>query len=320
MLDTDQLRSFLAIVDSGSFTKAAERVHKTQSAVSMHIRRLEEQLGCALFVKQGRGARLTAEGERLIEFARRIIQVEAGAMAALSRKGLRGAVRLGIPDDYAESFLAEILSRFNRRHPLVEVSVVCEASIELAAQVAAGALELALVTAGGSSREVAGFHGFELLREEPLVWAAAERFRIEEGAPIPLALASGTCVWRRAAEDALAAAPRADPRIVLFQEFHRDRHGRSRRARGDDPARLDGRARPARAGADRGPARIAPDPHGPHPCAGTPDRGSRGARRGDPRDHRRAGAPGRLSGAADPVSPSVQHRLSVRVKTPLRRA
>ena len=118
MLDTDQLRSFLAIVDSGSFTKAAERVHKTQSAVSMHIRRLEEQLGCALFVKQGRGARLTDEGEKLIEFARRIVQVEAGAFAALSRKGLRGAARLGIPDDYAESFLADILAHFNRRHPL----------------------------------------------------------------------------------------------------------------------------------------------------------------------------------------------------------
>ena len=242
MLDTDQLRSFLAIVDSGSFTRAAERVHKTQSAVSMHIRRLEEQLGCALFVKQGRGARLTDEGERLIEFARRIVQVEAGAMAALSRKGLRGAVRLGIPDDYAESFLAEILSRFNRRHPLVEVSVACEASIELAAQVAAGALELALVTAGAlEPGRLAGFHGFELLREEPLVWAAAERFRTEEGSPIPLALASGTCVWRRAAEDALAAAPRATARIVLFQEFHRDRIDRSRRARGDDPARLNGR-------------------------------------------------------------------------------
>src|SRR5271169_6953438 len=146
MLDTDQLRSFLAIVDSGSFTKAAERVHKTQSAVSMHIRRLEEQLGCALFVKQGRGAKLTAEGESLIDFARRIIQVEAGTVAALSRKGLRGTVRLGIPDDYAEAFLAEILTRFNRRHPLVEVSVACEGSIELAAQIAAGALELALVT------------------------------------------------------------------------------------------------------------------------------------------------------------------------------
>jgi DNA-binding transcriptional LysR family regulator len=201
MLDTDQLRSFLAIVDCGSFTRAAERVHKTQSAVSMHVRRLEEQLGCALFVKHGRGARLTAEGERLIEFARRIIQVEAGALAALSRKGLRGAVRLGIPDDYAESFLAEIVARFNRRHPLVEVSVVCEASMELAAQVAAGALELALVT------DHEGINGLELLREEPLVWVAAERFSLEEGAPIPLALGSATCIWRRATETALAGTP-----------------------------------------------------------------------------------------------------------------
>jgi DNA-binding transcriptional LysR family regulator len=213
MLDTDQLRSFLAIVDTGSFTKAAERVHKTQSAVSMHVRRLEEQLGCALFVKHGRGARLTAEGERLIEFARRIIQVEAGALAAVSRRGLRGAVRLGIPDDYAESFLAEILSRFNRRHPLVEVSVVCEASLELAAQVTAGALELALVT------DHSGFHDFELLREEPLVWAAAERFRIEDGAPIPLALGSATCIWRRAAEEALAGATRPTRGLFFSKNF-----------------------------------------------------------------------------------------------------
>ena len=220
MLDTDQLRSFLAIVDSGSFTRAAERVHKTQSAVSMHIRRLEEQLGCALFVKQGRGARLTDEGERLIEFARRIVQVEAGAVAALSRKGLRGAVRLGIPDDYAESFLAEILSRFNRRHPLVEVCVVCEASTELAAQVSAGALELALVTAGAlEPARLAGFRDFELLREEPLVWAAADQFRTEEGGPVPLALGSGTCVWRRAAEDALAASPRATRGLFFSKNF-----------------------------------------------------------------------------------------------------
>ena len=179
----------------------------------MHVRRLEEQLGCALFVKHGRGARLTSEGERLIEFARRIIQVEAGALAALSRKGLRGAVRLGIPDDYAESFLAEILSRFNRRHPLVEVSVVCEASLELAAQVSAGALELALVT------DHPGFHDFELLREEPLVWAAAERFRVEDGAPIPLALGSATCIWRRAAEDVLAAATRPTRGLFFSKNF-----------------------------------------------------------------------------------------------------
>jgi DNA-binding transcriptional LysR family regulator len=212
MLDTDQLRSFLAIVDSGSFTKAAERVHKTQSAVSMHIRRLEEQLGCALFVKQGRGARQTEEGEKLIEFARRIVQVEAGAFAALSRKGLRGAARLGIPDDYAESFLADILARFNRRHPLVEVSVVCEASTDLAPQVAAGALDLALIT------DHEGLKGLELLREEPLVWVASERFQVEEGTPIPLALGSTTCCWRRATEQALTTVAAGVTRARVYSK------------------------------------------------------------------------------------------------------
>jgi DNA-binding transcriptional LysR family regulator len=212
MLDTDQLRSFLAIVDSGSFTKAAERVHKTQSAVSMHIRRLEEQLGCTLFVKQGRGARLTEEGEKLIEFARRIVQVEAGAFAALSRKGLRGAARLGIPDDYAESFLADILARFNRRHPLVEVSVVCEASTDLAPQVAAGALDLALIT------DYEGLNGLELLREEPLVWVASERFQVEEGTPIPLALGSTTCCWRRATEQALTTVAAGVTRARVYSK------------------------------------------------------------------------------------------------------
>ena len=197
MLDTDQLRSFLAIVDTGSFTRAAERVNKTQSAVSMHIRRLEEQLGCALFVKQGRGAKLTSEGEQLIDYARRIMQAEAGAMAALSRKGLRGAVRLGIPDDYAEAFLADILTRFNHVHRLVEIAVVCENSVELASLVHAGALERALVT------DFEGLQGFELIREEPLRWTASQRFKAPEGEPIPLALGSPACIWRRVAEEAL---------------------------------------------------------------------------------------------------------------------
>ena len=197
MLDTDQLRSFLAIVDAGSFTKAAERVNKTQSAVSMHVRRLEEQLGVALFVKQGRGTKLTSEGEQLIDFARRIMQAEAGAMAALSRKGLKGSVRLGIPDDYAEAFLADILTRFNHRHPLVEIAVSCENSIELAGLVQAGAVDIALVT------EHEGLHDFEMIREEPLVWVASQRFKPPVDEPIPLALGSAACIWRRVADIAL---------------------------------------------------------------------------------------------------------------------
>ena len=213
MLDTDQLRSFLAIVDTGSFTRAAERVHKTQSAVSMHMRRLEQQLGCALFVKQGRGARLTAEGESLIDFARRIVQIEASAVAALSRKGLRGAVRLGIPDDYSETYLADILGRFSRKHPMVEVSVSCEGSPELAQQVSAGALELALVTGHP------GLHGFELLCEQPLVWAAAERFHVEIDAPIPLALGAVSCLWRRDGGRSAGGDRPADPQSGLSKNF-----------------------------------------------------------------------------------------------------
>jgi DNA-binding transcriptional LysR family regulator len=213
MLDTDQLRSFLAIVDTGSFTRAGERVHKTQSAVSMHVRRLEEQLGCALFVKQGRAARLTEEGERLIDYARRMIQVEAGAMAALSRKGLRGSVRLGIPDDYAEAFLADILTIFNRRQPLVTVSVVCENSVELTAQVHAGAIELALVT------DHEDLHGFELVREEPLVWVASPRFKPPDGAPVPLALGSPNCIWGKVTEEALREWPVATRGLFFSKNY-----------------------------------------------------------------------------------------------------
>lgn len=213
MLDTDQLRSFLAIVDTGSFTRAAERVNKTQSAVSMHIRRLEEQLGCALFVKQGRGARLSDEGERLIDFARRIIQTEAGALAALSRKGLSGRVRLGMPDDYAEFFLADILTRFCRTHPLVEISVVCESSLTLDGQVRAGALDLAVVT------DTDGITGIEFIREDQLAWVAAKRFNLDETAPVPLALGSAICAWRQMAERALRGANRSTRALFLSNNY-----------------------------------------------------------------------------------------------------
>ncbi|MBV8474824.1 MAG: LysR family transcriptional regulator [Hyphomicrobiales bacterium] len=213
MLDTDQLRSFLAIVDTGSFTRAGERVNKTQSAVSMHIRRLEEQLGCALFVKQGRSAKLTDEGEKLIEYARHMIQIEAGAMAALSRNGLRGSVRLGMPDDYADAFLSGILTTFNRRHPLVGVSVVCENSVELAAQIKGGGIDIALVT------DHEGVQGFELIREEPLVWVASKRFAPSRGAPVPLAVGSPSCLWRRVADNALRERPGATHGLFFSKNY-----------------------------------------------------------------------------------------------------
>ena len=130
-------------------------------------------------------------------------------------------MRLGIPDDYAEAFLADILGRFNRAHPLVEVSVACENSHDLAAQVEAGALELALVT------DFSGLPGFEVLREQPLVWAAAKRFQPEAGAPVPLALGSAACLWRKVAEEALREGATAGARSLFLEELQRDRLHRS---------------------------------------------------------------------------------------------
>jgi DNA-binding transcriptional LysR family regulator len=197
MLDTDQLRSFLAIVDTGSFTRAAERVNKTQSAVSMHIRRLEEQLGCSLFAKNGRGVRLSLDGEKLIDYARRMLQIEASALSSIAQKGLAGRVRLGMPDDYAEPFLPDILTRFSTRHPLVEVSVVCEASVALAERIHARDLDLAVVTDCGAIK------GVEVIREERLVWIAGPHAKIDLDQPLALAMGGPTCQWRRAAMAAI---------------------------------------------------------------------------------------------------------------------
>ncbi len=197
MLDTDQLRSFVSIVDTGSFTRAAERVNKTQSAVSMHIKRLEEQLGRPLFLKQGRGVRLSDDGEKLIDYARQMLQIEAAAFASVSRKALAGRIRLGIPDDYAESFLPQILTRFICRHPLVELSVVCEGSLALAERVAARELDMAVVTS------CMDLKGAEVLREEPLHWVVGVTSRAHEMRPLPLALAGPTCSWRARAIKAL---------------------------------------------------------------------------------------------------------------------
>lgn len=200
MLDTDQLRSFVAIIDTGSFTRAAERVNKTQSAVSMQIRRLEEVLGRPLFTKQGRGVRLSEDGEKLVDYARQMLQLEAAAFASVSHKALAGRVRLGIPDDYADTFLPEIVTRFMRRHPLVEISVVCEGSQSLGERVAVRDVDMAIITDCGSLK------GAEALREEPLRWIVGVASCAHEARPLPLALSGPTCAWRRAAIEALEEA------------------------------------------------------------------------------------------------------------------
>ena len=113
MLDIDQLRTFIAISETGSFTKAAEVVNKTQSAVSMQMKRLEERLERPIFSRDGRASKLTEDGQRLLDYARRIVKLNVETLAAFSDAELSGRVRLGVPDDYADRYLPEIMARFS---------------------------------------------------------------------------------------------------------------------------------------------------------------------------------------------------------------
>lgn len=201
-LDTDQLKTLVAIADTGNFTRAAEEVHKTQAAVSMQMRRLEETVGRPLFAKNGRVNRLTPDGEHLLEYARRIISLSNEAMTVFTEPELAGHVRIGTPDDYAERFLPGIFARFARTHPLVEVEIICEASYVLLERIQNAEIDLAIAT-----HRDCGAHG-EVIRREKLCWVGSPRHKAEEREVLPLAAGPMTCSWRHAAAKALDAANR----------------------------------------------------------------------------------------------------------------
>lgn len=202
LLDVDQLKTFVAIADTGSFTRAAEMVHKTQSAVSMQMKRLEERLGKAIFSRDGRQSKLTDDGERLLEYARRIVKLSNEAVLALADADIAGHVRLGVPDDYADRFLPEILARFSRSNPRAEVSVLCEESLSLIDRIKGGTLDLAIITHTGMVADA------QVIRQEQLYWVTSARSSPHEESPIPLALGA-LCAWRTMACEKLDADRRA---------------------------------------------------------------------------------------------------------------
>ncbi len=201
ILDLDQLKTFVAIVNEGSFTRAADAVHKTQSAVSMQMRRLEERIGKPIFFRDGRQSRLTDDGERLLAFARRMVKLNDEALAAFDETELVGRVRLGTPDDYADRFLPEILARFSRSHARAEATVVCAPSPMLVEMIENEELDLAIITQ-------ASVRGLEIIRREPLLWVGPQRGGVHEEDPLPLALGRPVCNWRRQAVEALESVGR----------------------------------------------------------------------------------------------------------------
>ncbi|WP_279480632.1 LysR substrate-binding domain-containing protein [Aureimonas sp. SK2] len=196
-LDLDQLRTFVAIVDTGSFTRAAEEVFKTQSAVSMQVRRLEERLGADLFERNGRAVKLTEDGARLLTYARRMLALSQETLLAFDEETIEGTVRIGLPDDYAERFLPEIMARFVRSNPRIELQIACETTSSLIEHVEKNQLDLALVCPSKT-------HAWtEIVRTEPLHFVTSAAHSVHEETVLPLAIGRQDCAWRQVGIEAL---------------------------------------------------------------------------------------------------------------------
>ncbi|MBA3448638.1 MAG: LysR family transcriptional regulator [Pseudaminobacter sp.] len=181
-LDSDLLRTFVAVAEAGNFTRAAEQVSRTQSAVSMQIKRLEDMVGNVLFARGSRGVGLTRKGDELLSNARRIVALLDETAALMRAPPLDGPVRIGIPEEYGYSMLSRAMNAFSKRHPKVEITVKHAHSASQMAALEAGELDLAVVF------EWQDFSDGEVLMRDPTVWVTSELHRMHEEAPLPIAL------------------------------------------------------------------------------------------------------------------------------------
>lgn len=202
-LDLDLVRTFVTIADTRSFTRTGERLGRTQSAISLQVRRLEDRLGVRLLARDPRRVGLTEAGESFLPKARRLLRVNDEIIAEVTGEDLEGEVRLGAPEDFATVHLPDILGAFARAHPRVALAVTCDLTLNLLDRLQAGALDLALV-----KREPLGPDLGVRVWREPLVWVAADRAVLKPEAPAPLVIAPAPCVYRRRAVAALEARGR----------------------------------------------------------------------------------------------------------------
>jgi len=208
-LTLDLLKTFLAIIDAGSFTRAAEVIHRTQSAISMQVKRLEESIGQPLFERSGRSFALTPRGEALVPYARRMLKLYEETVTAMVEPEMIGTVRLGIPDDYVLRFLPKILEQFAKTYPRVQVTVRCEPSVALTPFLERGEVDMVLLS-GDKYRERA-----EVIRRDPTYWITSARHLVHEEEILPLALFQCDCIFRDWAFTSLEEQGR--PYRVAFQ-------------------------------------------------------------------------------------------------------
>jgi DNA-binding transcriptional LysR family regulator len=199
-LDLDVLSMVVAVADAGSFVRGAALVHRSQSAVSMQVKALEQTLGKPLFERRARSVVPTQEGLVLADYARRMLALRDEAWAALMHPDVKGRIVIGVPDDYASSLLPPVLRKFSASYPKVEIQVIGLPSHALAPLVSEDKLDLACMT------RVKGVRG-ERLRLEPIVWAGAPRGPdVWRERPLPIAVFAAGSVARDKAIRALERA------------------------------------------------------------------------------------------------------------------
>lgn len=199
-LDLDLLRAFVTVFETGSFTRAAALLARTQPAISLQIRRLEDQLRTPLFDRGGKAVALTTEGAALLPQARRLLRLHDEILAGLGDGDLEGEVRFGAPEDIATAHLPGILGAFARSHPRIRLSVTCDYTANLLDQMSRGLLDLALV-----KREPLGPDLGVSVWREALVWVALDPDTAAQQ-PLPLIVAPAPDIYRKRALAALDAA------------------------------------------------------------------------------------------------------------------
>ncbi|MCL6283204.1 LysR family transcriptional regulator [Ruegeria sp. 2012CJ41-6] len=195
-LDITTLRSFVAVADNGGVTRAAGFLNLTQSAVSMQLKRLEELLGLDLLDRSGRGIALTASGEQLLSYARRMVALNDEVIGRLTDQAFEGEVMLGVPHDVVHPFVPRVLQRFNASFPRVNVNLVTSNTRELKAAFAKGTYDLILTTEGPAGE------GAETLQETPLRWVGALNGSVWRKKPLRIGFCRN-CIFRTAATAAL---------------------------------------------------------------------------------------------------------------------
>ncbi|MFI1654464.1 LysR substrate-binding domain-containing protein [Streptomyces sp. NPDC020472] len=203
MYEPTQLRTFLAVAQTLSFTRAADRLGLRQSTVSQHVRRLEDATGRPLFARDTHRVELTEDGEAMLGFARTILQAHERAAAFFGGTRLRGRLRFGASEDFVTTRLPEILESFRREHPEVDLELTVELSGTLQARLAAGRLDLILAKRRGAESEG------RLVWEDALVWIGAPGLRLDPDRPVPLILYPPPGITRARALEALEAQGRA---------------------------------------------------------------------------------------------------------------